>query len=67
MLSFIREVVVTMASSEREKLPRLQYPRNTLENLRKDRVGHVLIKANQNKDVAKYANINLFMYAKNET
>ena len=37
--------IATLASSERGKLPRLQYPRDTLENLRKDRVGHEIIKS----------------------
>ena len=45
MLAFMRKRVVTMlASSERKKLPSLQYAQQVLENLRTDQFVYVMIK-----------------------
>ena len=44
VLSFMRKIVASMlASSKRKKLPSLQYTQQVLENLRTDKLNHVVI------------------------
>ena len=45
MVTFMREIVLTMLSSSgQKKISRLQYPQKVLENIRVDSINHVIIK-----------------------